>query len=81
MSYKHLTDSERMGIFHLRNEGKTLRQIGERLGRHHTTIQRELKRNASHPINYRNEVAHKRAMARRAQISTKDQINFFTDLL
>ena len=44
MSYEHLTHRERYVISHL--AGKfSLREIGRRLGRHHTTIKREIERN------------------------------------
>lgn len=44
MSYTHLTRQERYVISHLKNMF-SLREIGRRLGRHHTTIRRELERN------------------------------------
>lgn len=45
MSYDHLTPHERYVISHLRVAKYSLREIGRRLGRHHTTISREIKRN------------------------------------
>lgn len=44
MSYTHLTRQDRYVISHLKNMF-SLREIGRRLGRHHTTIKRELDRN------------------------------------
>lgn len=44
MSYEHLTEKERYVISHLRSTF-SLREIARRLGRHHTTIMREIKRN------------------------------------
>lgn len=45
MSYEQLTSEERYVIAHLKIHKLSLREIGRRLGRHHTTIARELKRN------------------------------------
>ncbi len=44
MSYHHLSDQERYVIYHLRLIKLSFREIGRRLGRHHTTIQREVSR-------------------------------------
>jgi len=46
-SYKQLGLKEREEISLFRSQGKTARQIGKLLGRHHTTIAREMKRNTS----------------------------------
>jgi IS30 family transposase len=45
MSYTHLTENDRYVISHLTCAGFSLREIGRRINRHHTTISRELKRN------------------------------------
>jgi transposase, IS30 family len=45
MSYTHLTEKERYVISHLKLEKFSLREIARRLGRDHTSISRELKRN------------------------------------
>ena len=45
MSYTHLSSNERYVISHLVLYGLSLREIGQRLNRHHTTISREIKRN------------------------------------
>ena len=47
MPYLHLNGSDRSVIHHLVLCGLSLREIGRRLGRSHTTISRELKRNAA----------------------------------
>lgn len=44
MSYTHLTARDRYVISHL-NGQMSYREIARRLGRHHTTISREIKRN------------------------------------
>jgi len=38
MSYTHLSYQDRYVISHLNAAGFSLREIGRRLGRHHTTI-------------------------------------------
>jgi len=66
MSYHQLTEQERYVIGHMRMAGFTLRTIGDRIGRHHSTVSRELRRNAPDyggPYWYDN--AHPRAMERR----------------
>ena len=70
MSYTQLTLQERYVIYHLKLFKLSLREIARRLGRHHSTISRELKRNrppaARHWV-YWHELAHKFALARREQ--------------
>lgn len=45
MSYSHLIQRERMCLFYLLQSGLSLREIGRRLNRSHSTIAREIKRN------------------------------------
>ena len=45
MPYNHLTENERYVISHLNCAGFSLREIARRIGRHHATVSRELKRN------------------------------------
>ena len=45
MPHKQLSARQRYAIEHLHRSGYSLRDIGRRLGRHHTTISREMKRN------------------------------------
>lgn len=45
MPYTHLTEKDRYVISHLRSAKFSLREIARRLGRHHTSISREIKRN------------------------------------
>ncbi|CAB5161442.1 hypothetical protein D3OALGA1CA_5079 [Olavius algarvensis associated proteobacterium Delta 3] len=49
MPYCHLALEERYVIYHLVLYGLSYREIGRRLGRHHTTISREVTRNR-HPL-------------------------------
>jgi len=67
MSQGHLSSEERYVIYHLRLYGLSRREIGRRLGRAHTTIGRELRRNGSRMVdgNYWHETAHRRALERR----------------
>lgn len=45
MSYTHLNSRERTGLFYMHRSGYSLMAIVRRLGRHHSTLSRELKRN------------------------------------
>lgn len=45
MPYKHLTHDDRVSFSTLRRMGHSLRSIAKELGKHHTTLGRELKRN------------------------------------
>lgn len=66
MSYTHLTEHERYVIYHLTLCKLSDREIGRRLGRCHTTIAREVKRNGpNHRGVYWNVAAHQTAMERR----------------
>ena len=47
MSYQQLTREERYVIAHLKMFKLNTREIARRLGRHHSTISRELKRNGA----------------------------------
>lgn len=67
MPYVQLTSEERYVIYHLKLFKLSLREIARRLGRHHSTISRELKRNgpAFPTWVYRHEGAHQQALQRR----------------
>ena len=66
MSYTHLTEQERYVISHLSVARFSLREIGRRINRSHTTISRELKRaKARHPwTTYWYDWAHPLAVER-----------------
>jgi len=69
MSYAQLTREERYVIAHLKLFKLSLREIARRLGRHHSTISREIRRNGpefSHWV-YWYDVAHPRALERRTR--------------
>jgi IS30 family transposase len=64
MRYSHLKLEEREWIFHYRELGYSNREIGRLIGRHHTTISREIKRNAPYLTEYIACKAHTRAKNR-----------------
>jgi len=65
MSYRHLTAKERYVISHLCGR-MSYREIARRLGRHHTTISREIKRNKPPNATYWYELGdHKTELRRR----------------
>lgn len=47
---KHITHGERQIIERLYDQGYSAREIGQRMERHHSVVERELKRNGSHGI-------------------------------
>lgn len=66
MSYTHLTLEERVDISQLKNS-VSLREIGRRVGRSHTSISRELKRNDSAVSDvYKPDAAHNKAQLRQS---------------
>jgi IS30 family transposase len=67
MSYTHLTLQERFDIGQFKNS-VSLREIGRRLGRSHTSISRELKRNGPNlpGLAYGANTAHERAQRRQS---------------
>ena len=69
MSYTQLTREERYVIAHLKMFKLSLREIARRLGRHHSTISREIKRNGPAITRwvYWYDDAHPRALERRTR--------------
>ncbi|MBV1915585.1 MAG: helix-turn-helix domain-containing protein [Pseudomonadales bacterium] len=66
MSYRHFSAKERHTLMYLLQMHLSFREIGRRLGRHHTTISREVKRNGRRVGCYWDEPAHRCAVARRS---------------
>ena len=62
-SYQQLTEEERIEIYALRKEGKSISQIAMELGRNRSTIQREIDRNSGQR-GYRPKQAHRKAKER-----------------
>jgi len=75
-NYSHLTVEERDQISVLKAEGQSLRSIARELGRYHTTIARELDRNAP-PVRkgrYLSHKAHERAVQRKSLAHQRDRL-------
>ena len=67
MTYRQLTSSDRYTISALKMEGFNCAQIATHLGRHRSTVCRELERNrCSHDNGYRPSKAHSRTATRRS---------------
>ena len=69
MSYQQLNPQERLQLYHLRQTTNlSIRGIAEKMGRSHTTIYRELRRNQHpEPKNYLPDTAQSQAVERRQQ--------------
>ena len=78
--FKHLSLEEREKFFAWREQGVSLREIGRRLGRSHTTFVREPKRNAKYGRRYIPCKAHEKAVKRgenqRSQAPLKETLIF-----
>lgn len=70
MNYKHLSQIERYQIYSLMKANQTISQIADQLGRHKSTISRELSRNEGRR-GYRPKQACELALSR-AQGSRKE---------
>lgn len=76
MNYKQITNSERAVIANLRGRRYSCRKIGEILSRHHSTIAREVKRNAKPYDNgYRVLYACQNSNARKVRSRKKSQFS------
>lgn len=75
MSYKQLTSDERVTFSTLRHQGLTMVAIALAMGRHRSTLYRELKRNRCYKIDhaYRHSKADRRARARRSRSRRNQQ--------
>ncbi|RDV23878.1 IS30 family transposase [Alteromonas aestuariivivens] len=67
MSYKQLIEGQRYQIEAYLREGFSYREIGKRLGKSHSTISREVRRNRIRDSHYLPEVAQAKAEKRRCQ--------------
>lgn len=59
MSYMHFTQKERIMIAVFLNDGYSYRKIARKLGRNHTSVSREIKRNNALKQKYDADTAHK----------------------
>jgi IS30 family transposase len=66
MAYEHLSTFERKAIYYRHNSGHSYRSIAKFLGRHHTTILREVKRNKPKYYTYFDEAAVDKADNRKS---------------
>ena len=66
MNYTHLSQSERYQIQSLCDMGRTITQIALYLGRHRSTIAREIRRNSDASAAYQAQSAHEQACARQS---------------
>lgn len=71
MSYSHLTREQRHTIAILNTQGESRTFIASALGRHRSTIDRELKRNSVGPGHYTFTKAHKAARNRSSKASCR----------
>lgn len=72
MSYHQITREERYTISALRKQGHSTRTIADNLGRHHSTIYREIERNRCNDGHYRPSKADTRTQTRRS-VSRRNQ--------
>ncbi len=70
--FNHFSEEERDKIAVFINRGKSLREVALQLGRHVSSISRELKRNSRRRCDYRPHRAQERALQRRCQSHKKD---------
>jgi len=73
MTYCQLTEAERYLIASMRMQRKTMKQIAARLGRHRSTIYREVRRNKTPQDEYVAQKAQSYAHARRRRCRRKPQ--------
>lgn len=76
-SFSHLSLYEREQLFVYKRQGKSHREIGKLLDRHHTAISRELKRNNQphpHMRGYIGALAHQQAKARKKKAGQRPRL-------
>jgi IS30 family transposase len=76
MGKGQVTEQERERIFLGLSQGISQREIGRRLGRHHSVVARELKRNRGPDGSYRPFPAQQQAMARIRHFQTDNGSEF-----
>ena len=75
MTYKHISVEEREKLQEELWKGRSIRSIALELGRSHTSLARELRRNQSPEKGlYRPRIAHEKALAKRKSRGRKDRL-------
>ncbi|WP_062537005.1 IS30 family transposase [Mizugakiibacter sediminis] len=74
MGYTHLSQDERYQIQWLHRGGLSSHLIGRELGRAHSTILRELARNAGADRSYEHRTAHRRLVQRPAIVAARRRV-------
>lgn len=73
MKYRQITEDERYTIHRMKSRGYSQKEIAESIGKHKSSISRELKRNTSRDGSYRPEHASARTRVRRKCSRKKPQ--------
>lgn len=73
--YTQITTEERYIIAHLKREGSSKTQIAREVGRHRSTISREVRRNSNSLGVYRSSKANEKANGRRSRTRKKPQFS------
>ena len=71
MAHVQLTDDKRIVLAHLLHQGKTQKEIADELGKHPSTITRELKRNTGTNLPYNPDIAQYHMRRRRREANAK----------
>lgn len=74
MRYKQLTSEDRYILSALKRQGLSIQEIADNMGRHRSTIYREIERNSCHHVDgaYRASKAERRARVRRSRSRRND---------
>ena len=72
--YTHITRDDRICIALMLRQGKSYTEIGRELGKHRTTIIREIQRNSDDERNYRVSSAQKKTRKRRKESKREERI-------
>ena len=80
-SYRHFGHDERVKLSQLKQSGLSLKDIAQKLGRHRTSVHRELVRNAAPPGEYWPDTAQSLTRARRFRGSIIDRNEDLKDFI
>src|SRR3989344_5434170 len=70
----HLTHAEREDIFLLLNQGCSFREIAENIGRHHTTVSREIEKNKGPDGRYLPSLAQEESKKRKFEANRRNPL-------